>query len=269
MGDHVMKHLRRITLVFACLGCDQYTVANLQNLHVLTYHRNERRLPFASLLRHDVGLFSEEAGELSFSLLARCTLGDTVEDKHTFLSDCYCSLGAMRSVRFDEIDAEDGSVSQRTRTRILPHDGEVLSLQQHFLGVLRALSDGSFSYYPSSDFLKRGVRFKGAWNTASASRIILDPEFQVKKVWNKVAHLDRDWGQQFKKHFGLENVEAASSSSGLDIESADEDKEGALHPPVSLSSSPEWVAAGGSHSNSKKAKKRPSASHSSGTTHAI
>ena len=71
MGAHVLKHLRRMTLVFACLRCDQYTVANIQNLHVLTYHRSEQRLPFASLLRNDVGLFSEEAGEVVFSLLAR------------------------------------------------------------------------------------------------------------------------------------------------------------------------------------------------------
>ena len=85
--------------MFACLRCDQYTVANIQNLHVLTYHRNEQRLPFASLLRNDVGLFSEEAGEVVFSLLARSTLGDSVEDKHKFVTDCFCSLGAMRSMQ--------------------------------------------------------------------------------------------------------------------------------------------------------------------------
>jgi hypothetical protein len=82
MGSHLIKHLWRMTLVFACLHNDLYTVANLQNLHVLQYHSNDRRLPFAALVRQDVGLFSEEAGEVAFSLLARSTLGDSVEDKH-------------------------------------------------------------------------------------------------------------------------------------------------------------------------------------------
>lgn len=83
MGKYLVNHLRRITLVFACLQCDQYTIANIYNLHVLTYHQEERRLPFADLVANDVGLFSEEAGEIAFSLLARSTLGDSVEDKHT------------------------------------------------------------------------------------------------------------------------------------------------------------------------------------------
>ena len=71
----------RMTLVFACLQCNQYTIANVYNLHVLTYHQQERRLlPFADLVANDVGLFSEEAGEIAFSLLSRSTLGDSVED---------------------------------------------------------------------------------------------------------------------------------------------------------------------------------------------
>ena len=269
MGDHVIKHLRRMTLVFACLGCDMYTVANLQNLHVLTYHRNERRLPFASLLRRDVGLFSEEAGELSFSLLARSTLGDTVENKHTFMSECYRSLGAMRSVRFEDYDAEHVVDSKPSRTRILADDAEVMSLQQHFLGVLRALADGSFSYYPTATFLKRGVRFKGVWSTASASRIILDPKHQLQKVWHKVAHIDRDWGQQFAEHFGLEHVEAESCSSGPDLDFANEGNQEAGEPQLQVPSSPEWVPGGSLQSSTKRMKNRPPASKTSGRSHSI
>ena len=54
MGKYLLNHLRRITLLFACLKCDQYTIANIYNLHVLTYHQEERRLPFADLIANDV-----------------------------------------------------------------------------------------------------------------------------------------------------------------------------------------------------------------------
>ena len=91
-SKYLVNHLRRITLVFACLQCNQYTIANIYNLHVLTYHQEERRLPFVDLLVNDVGLFSEEAGEIAFSLLARSTLGDSVEDKHSHLANNFCAL---------------------------------------------------------------------------------------------------------------------------------------------------------------------------------
>ena len=84
-----MKHLRRITLVFACL---QYTIANVYL--TCAYLQAERRLPFADLVANDVGLFSEEAGEVAFSLLARSTLGDSVEDKYTHMANNFCALGA-------------------------------------------------------------------------------------------------------------------------------------------------------------------------------
>ena len=73
-GSRMLKHLRRLTIVFALLGDSPYAVANIHNLRVLLYHAKERRLPFHKMLVNDVGLFSEEAGEISFSCLGRSEL---------------------------------------------------------------------------------------------------------------------------------------------------------------------------------------------------
>jgi hypothetical protein len=213
MGGHLIKHLWRITLVFACLGHDLYTVANIQNLHVLTYHREERRLPLADIVRNDVGLFSEEAGEVTFSLLARSTLGDSVEDKHARLKDCFLAIGAMRNIRMDEIEDGVQDDQPNVRTTISPSGQEVVALEQHFLGVLRSLQHGSFSYYSSNDALKRGIRFKIPWKQAPSKQLLFEPQTHLSRVWHKVAGLDRDWGQQFAERFAsgepLEPVSAA------------------------------------------------------------
>ena len=261
MGAHVLKHLRRMTLVFACLRCDQYTVANIQNLHVLTYHRNEQRLPFASLLRNDVGLFSEEAGEVVFSLLARSTLGDSVEDKHKFVTDCFCSLGAMRSMQLEHATTESKSKDDSARTRILQHDPEVIALQEHFLGVLRALEDGSFSYYATSQTLKRGARFKGGWTSAIPSRIVFEPGEQLSKVWDKVSNLDRDWGQQFADHFGFTLPDSFRSRGNSPVVATSPPAARPMRQPsADLPDSPEWMPAGVVASSRKPRKPRKGSS---------
>lgn len=207
-----------MTLVFACLHNDLYTVANLQNLHVLQYHSNDRRLPFAALVRQDVGLFSEEAGEVAFSLLARSTLGDSVEDKHRRLTECFRAIGAIKPIHDEHLHADPNADRHRPRTTISPDDEEVLALEQHFLGVLRAFSDGSFSYYSSVDALKRSNRLQGLRTDAPKERLVLDSEKQIQRVWKKVSDLDRDWGQQFADRAGFDisqgNDDDAAVASG-------------------------------------------------------
>lgn len=203
MGKYLVNHLRRITLVFACLQCDQYTIANIYNLHVLTYHQEEQRLPFADLVANDVGLFSEEAGEIAFSLLARSTLGDSVEDKHTHLANNFCALGAMRSMDLAGFAKDDLPTTSSTRTAIEKDASEVRSLGEHFRGVLRALADSSFATYPSVDYLKRNHRLRNPLSIAPSVRLVFDPAQQLGRVWPKMTGLDRDWGQQFADRIGF------------------------------------------------------------------
>ena len=188
--------------MFACLRNDLYTVANIQNLHVLTYHKQTRMLPFAKLVSQDVGLFSEEAGEIAFSLLSRSTLGDSVEDKHRRLTDCFQSIGAMREIKLDCYVDEGSHKATACKTTVSQTDDEVVALEQHYLGVLRALADGSFRYYSTPDALKRTNRFKGLWSSAPSTALKVEPESQLHRVWNKVSGVDLDWGQQFAERVG-------------------------------------------------------------------
>ena len=196
----------RMTLVFACLQCNQYTIANVYNLHVLTYHQQERRLlPFADLVANDVGLFSEEAGEIAFSLLSRSTLGDSVEDKHKHLSNNFCAIGAMKDLNLSAMAAEDEDESPSySRAFIENDDPEVIALQEHFRGVLRALEDSSFSSYPSVAFLKKNHRFSAPLTQEPSKTLVLNPRMQLQRVWANVRGLDRDWGQQFAERLGFD-----------------------------------------------------------------
>ena len=206
MGRHLLKHLMRMTLVFACLQCDQYTVANVYNIHVLTYHQQERRLlPFADLVANDVGLFSEEAGEIAFSLLARCTLGDSVENKLKHLNDNFSAIGAMKDLNLPRIaEQEEAGDSPYSRAFIKNDDPEVTALQEHFRGVLRALEDSSFSSYPSVAYLKRNHRFHAPLTQEPSKCLVLNPRAQLTQVWKKVAGIDRAWGQQFAERLDFD-----------------------------------------------------------------
>ena len=183
--------------MFACLHNDQYTVANIQNLHVLTYHQQTRRLPFAKLVRQDVGLFSEEAGEVAFSLLSRSTLGDSVEDKHRRLTDCFQSIGAMREIKLDHFIDDEPANPKASRTTVAQTDDEVVALEQHFLVVLRALADGSFSYC-STRMPSNVPIVSRVWTSAPSAAVQLDPSSQLHRIWPKVSALDRDWGHGFQ-----------------------------------------------------------------------
>ena len=145
--------------------------------------------------------------EVAFSLLSRSTLGDSVEDKHRRLTDCFQSIGAMREIKLDHFIDDEPANPKASRTTVAQTDDEVVALEQHFLVVLRALADGSFSYYSTPDALKRSNRFKGLWTSAPSAAVLLDPSSQLRRIWPKVSGLDRDWGQQFAERVGFQLAE--------------------------------------------------------------
>lgn len=103
------------------------------------------------MLCASVSTFNEEAGELSFSMLARSVLGDTTKNKLDHLSRLYTLLHVYgdveQSFRHDGF-RKDGAKNWR---KLVPKEGEAaMSVAAFMNGVLRQISRSSFLVYNGS-----------------------------------------------------------------------------------------------------------------------
>ena len=103
-GKKVYKSLFLLFKVFVLLGDKYYARANLPNLLMWCHASQQRdKLPFYDLLMGDASCFNEpqEAGEISFSLLARACIGDTQRRKLSHMEDMYILSNFLMSVKND------------------------------------------------------------------------------------------------------------------------------------------------------------------------
>ena len=82
-GLHMFQEmLPRFVHLFYLMGDSLYLKANIQNLVILHHHK--RHIPaLHRTFINNVNLFNAECGEISFSVLSRCTLGDTMKAAST------------------------------------------------------------------------------------------------------------------------------------------------------------------------------------------
>ena len=218
----MLKHLRRLTIVFALLGDSPYAVANIHNLRVLLYHAKERRLPFHKMLVNDVGLFSEEAGEISFSCLGRSVQGVHVADKLKFVTDAYKSIGIFHEMRgfFDPVTERRTAALERSTISF--ESDEVKVVAMFFKSKLRELAAGQFSWYSSQKAFKKN--HDGERNNKTAGiRIPMDSRSALAALWPKVERLDRDWAGGFAHVFGYEAPDEHPTDSSDDVIESDMD----------------------------------------------
>jgi hypothetical protein len=65
---------------------------------LIILHQQKHDLPAWQIVRHSLSLFNEEAGEMSFSVLSRCVLGDTIKHKLEYMNNMYSSIHFMQEV---------------------------------------------------------------------------------------------------------------------------------------------------------------------------
>jgi hypothetical protein len=62
---------------------------------LIILHQKQHNLPTWLILKSSLSLFNEEAGEMSFSVLSRCVVGDTIKHKLDYMNNMYCSIHFM------------------------------------------------------------------------------------------------------------------------------------------------------------------------------
>ena len=140
--------MARLLKVFLCFTSTQYENSLLLNMANL-YFLRENGHPVWDMFANDLIAFSEEPGELSFSLLQRFQRKDTLRFDIEHLNEKFKLISQYYSVTKDFANEllNDGFANYFNLLTIDPDSAEVATLANHFNDVLDKMQDGSWVYY--------------------------------------------------------------------------------------------------------------------------
>ena len=142
-GKLAVRHLLRLLKLLIMLArqrSSDYVQSVIMQLLQLFY-KMTKRLPSWNMLKDNMAVFNEEAGEISFSMLARCVLGDTQKRKIDHMSKLYTLLHTF--IRVDEDMAADSSTKGKNKTwrrTIKPNSEAIVTTASFFNAILREMS---------------------------------------------------------------------------------------------------------------------------------
>lgn len=119
---------------------------------LILIHQKKRNLPPWQMMKGNLAVFNEEAGEIAFSILSRCVLGDHHKSKFEHLNDMYTLVHTYREIDTD-IRAETNveAPTFNWRLSIDPHS-EALEATKSFLKLItRRLSRNEVKVYNGKD----------------------------------------------------------------------------------------------------------------------
>ena len=117
---------------------------------VLRYWR-DTNFCAAQMMRHNMSLFNEELGELTFSILARSVLADHTRDDFEHMDRLFRLLRVYRDVKSDVVaDNSGASNSLNWRHKIQKSSDEITSTQLFFKKIIKQMVNGTYQSYDGS-----------------------------------------------------------------------------------------------------------------------
>lgn len=136
-----------VLLALSKNGSSNYTRCITMQLLVLI-HQKKNNTPAYQMLANNLAVFNEEAGEMCFSVLARCVLGDSMKSKFEHLNSMYTLLHTYMAIADDIVDDQDmAGPSRNWRKRIDPEGEEVTAVKAWFKMTLRRIKHNNFRQY--------------------------------------------------------------------------------------------------------------------------
>lgn len=181
-GRRAMRQLFLVLQVLICLdpktGSVPYTRAIMLQLLVLLYQSKANTVAWQMLV-NNFSAFNEETGELAFSVLARCVLGDSTKSKFEHLNNMYTLLHTYIAISEDvRNDVSDAGPNQAWRKKIAADAMEVQSVRFWFEGFLRNLRHNSWTVYSG----EKGYPSSVAASNHQATRGTVQPMFTQERV---------------------------------------------------------------------------------------
>jgi hypothetical protein len=166
-GQRLVDHLPLVVRVLMLLipdnkGYRSYIRSNIMQMLILAYQEQENTVAWRMLI-DDASTFNEEIGEMSFSVLSRCVIGDTNTNSHKHLSDMYALIPAFYALSNDirnDVNKHGPKVSWR---RFVKPGGEEVKAVEAFLKTrIRQASHNRLMVYDGSS-----AAYKSAANAGS------------------------------------------------------------------------------------------------------
>ena len=148
------------------------------------------------MLKKSLSLFNEEAGEMSFSVLSRCVLGDTIKHKLEYMNNMYASIHFMQEVDVEMREDNGKKFTQDHNYRkVFDEDSaEVASAREFVKARMRGVyGNNAMTEY---DIRSRKEEKKGPSAYKSAATAVLHqiPMTRTVALW------DIDVFKQLDKH---------------------------------------------------------------------
>jgi hypothetical protein len=150
-GALAVKHLFLLLKLHLCLDLKSrggaYTQSIIMQLLIVMYQK-KKNLPQWQMLHTELSVFNEEAGEITFSQLARASVGDTQKRKFDHMDRLYKLLHIYGEVEQDQLD-DVGSNAKPTssRSKIDPQGEGVMAVAAYMNSKIRELKTQSFLEY--------------------------------------------------------------------------------------------------------------------------
>ena len=169
----VLDLLVKMYKVFIMLDCKLYARSIYMHLQVLHYHKMQDSF-FWTMFQENVCAFNEEGGEISFSVLSRCVLGDTTKMKFDHVSDLYMMQPVYREINIDIQNDIDAPLMKRTISKISTSSPEVLAIAAYFTTMIRELETGVGMIYTGT---------KKSYKRKNSEMKVLHPNDDIKYLW--------------------------------------------------------------------------------------
>ena len=138
-------------LILLCRGKGHMYIRGIITQTLVIFYQRAKSLPHWQMLEANLCTFNEEAGEISFSCLARACLGDTQRDNAEHLNKLYVMIKAYAEVE-NEIEADVASERNTTswRKKLKADSEEMDATVECILSQLRMIKDKKLCMYDNT-----------------------------------------------------------------------------------------------------------------------
>jgi hypothetical protein len=159
-GPVMLKHLMRTIKLLILLARGRgntYVRACILQCLILLYQRKHNTVAWRMFMAN-MSVFNEEAGEMSFSMLGRAMVGDTIVRKFEHLDKLYKLIHMYRTVESDLYMDGRGFEKNRNWRKKIPQDCETITTVIAFFHTMfRQIKQGKFKVYDGT-----GASYKSA-----------------------------------------------------------------------------------------------------------
>ena len=142
--------LLRMYKVLSLLKQMLYSRALFVNISIM-YHSKRTESPLWKMFESNPSCLNEEPGETSFSVLSRCTVGDTTKHNFEHLSDMYSLLHVYRQIVGDTNFDINAPLCRSGHFKIKEDCEEVKAVASYFSEKIRELRSNVFRVYSGTD----------------------------------------------------------------------------------------------------------------------